>query len=328
MKKYIFFSVFVIVLLFQSSSLFAQKAKGAASYLRLGSGARAIGLGKAYTSIVDDASATFWNPACLIRINKFNLIINNRLGEDSNFGTNFFSIAAAYSLSKKYGTIGVSLFNYSVDDIYRFNEYAVYLGNFNLVERACFLSYGIGTELFSLGASVKYIEIKFQNLGVNNKNGVGFDLSFLYTILSNLKIGLIYRDNVNIGQYDEMEESVQFGAHYSFNSEFFDFPQKSILALDVEQLKTKPFRFHIGFETFLDYFNKISFAFRTGISNYYLESRTSKVDYSILNENSRKFTIGLGVILEKYLKGKVSIDYAFILEKFDSTSFLTFTYGI
>ncbi|MDE2490322.1 MAG: PorV/PorQ family protein, partial [Elusimicrobia bacterium] len=40
----------------------------AAEFLRLGAGARALGLGEAYTAAADDATALYWNPAGLARV--------------------------------------------------------------------------------------------------------------------------------------------------------------------------------------------------------------------------------------------------------------------
>ncbi len=41
-----------------------------AQFLELGAGARAEGMGEAYTSVVDDADAMYWNPAGLTRVQK------------------------------------------------------------------------------------------------------------------------------------------------------------------------------------------------------------------------------------------------------------------
>ena len=40
----------------------------AAPYLRMGVGARALGMGGAFTAIADDATAAYWNPAGLVKI--------------------------------------------------------------------------------------------------------------------------------------------------------------------------------------------------------------------------------------------------------------------
>jgi len=46
------------------------------SDLGMGIGARAIGLGGAFVSIADDASATFWNPAGLSHITSNRLLLS------------------------------------------------------------------------------------------------------------------------------------------------------------------------------------------------------------------------------------------------------------
>lgn len=56
-----------------SSAAFGSADKGTSSgqFLKLGAGARAAGMGEAYSSIADDASAIYWNPAALARIGSF-----------------------------------------------------------------------------------------------------------------------------------------------------------------------------------------------------------------------------------------------------------------
>ena len=54
-----------------AASSFSKSARGTttAQFLSLGVGARAIGLGEAYSTIADDANAIYWNPAALAQIN-------------------------------------------------------------------------------------------------------------------------------------------------------------------------------------------------------------------------------------------------------------------
>ncbi len=331
MKKILYCNalISVILILAFTGTSFAQDnatATGAASYLRLGSGARAIGMGKAYTSLANDASASFWNPAGLVGVEKFDFTITNRLFENADFGTEYFAASLAYKISEKYGSVGLSVFNYTVDEIFNFDENANYLGDFGLIERAVFLSYGYGNDIFSLGASLKYLTNEFDLGGSKAKSGYGFDVSFLYQVARGLKLGLILRDNVKVGDFDEMEGSVQAGTHYNVETEFFGFPQNNTLALDVEQLETRPMRLHFGFETELEYFSDMSLILRYGLSNFYLEGRQSKEDASIVRSNSMKNSFGLGIKLMRFIKGNIYFDYAAVIEAMDSTSFFTFRY--
>lgn len=53
----------------------ADKGTAAGQFLKLGAGARASGMGEAYSAAADEASAVYWNPAALTRIDGFSMTL-------------------------------------------------------------------------------------------------------------------------------------------------------------------------------------------------------------------------------------------------------------
>lgn len=66
--KFFSFPAILIILAFGGCFTFSQASSGG-QFMRHGLGAKAAGYGNAYTAIVDDASAVYWNPAGLAHIN-------------------------------------------------------------------------------------------------------------------------------------------------------------------------------------------------------------------------------------------------------------------
>ncbi|MBU1261618.1 PorV/PorQ family protein [bacterium] len=60
--------VFLGVMAIATTGFAKDKGETASAFLKLGAGARAAGMGDAYCSVADDATAVYWNPAGLSRV--------------------------------------------------------------------------------------------------------------------------------------------------------------------------------------------------------------------------------------------------------------------
>ena len=69
MNKLLVISLMAVICCYFSPSLFAEEGEYAADFLSTEVGARAVGMGGAYVSVANDATATYWNPAGLTKIN-------------------------------------------------------------------------------------------------------------------------------------------------------------------------------------------------------------------------------------------------------------------
>ncbi len=75
MKKMIIFTFFVVVVFGKS---FDKVGTTAGQFLKIGVGARAIGMGGAFVAIADDGSAAYWNPAGLSFAETFKSMFNHQ----------------------------------------------------------------------------------------------------------------------------------------------------------------------------------------------------------------------------------------------------------
>lgn len=60
----------IVAAVFGKVTIAAESSLSTAGFLRVGVGAKAMGLGEAFTAVADDASAIYWNPAGLGRFDK------------------------------------------------------------------------------------------------------------------------------------------------------------------------------------------------------------------------------------------------------------------
>ncbi|MEW6556291.1 MAG: PorV/PorQ family protein [Elusimicrobiota bacterium] len=203
-----------IFLYFHISCLYTDESTDALPYLRMGVGARASGLGGAFTSIANDGSAVYWNPAGLTKLKKIELSsMYGLLSLDRSL--NFLS--ASYSISENIGTIGLGVLNAGIKDIKGYDENNQPTTNFNYQSFAGMVSYSrTFTEGASAGLTIKFISDKLKD---STASGIGGDIGFLVSPTEKLNCGLMLQDiytslSLASGKKDTVPMSSKFGLSY------------------------------------------------------------------------------------------------------------------
>lgn len=92
--------------------------KYAGEFLRVGPGARALGMGGAFLAVADDATAGYWNPAGLNYLRKKSLLYMHSSEQESQVQYDFIGLALPQGGEEgKRSAIGVSFVRLGVDDI-------------------------------------------------------------------------------------------------------------------------------------------------------------------------------------------------------------------
>lgn len=215
------FSWVGLVFLFFSNSALSQSdgQYGTTYNLSYGAGARAMGLGRAYVSIANDATAVFWNPAGLDLVPRatFNLF-HHQLFEQTIYDFAGFSYPTL-----TYGTIGIGLARLATGDVNMRDELKVNTGTMNYEEDELYLAYG--KKLFLNIYSGLTFKIRRQSFtGINEEDtGFGFDLGLMYRpgweegIFSNMGFGFSFRNllspTLRLGAEEDREPyHLTFGA--------------------------------------------------------------------------------------------------------------------
>lgn len=168
--------VITIVALFTAFTVTTVAQNHAAPYLLFSNSVEGTGFGSAYTSLADDASATYWNPAGLSEIKSysFSSMASLGLGLDRNYNT------ASFAMRLPVGVLAASFSASGVSDIQGYDDVGVKTGMFNVVNTVAGVSYSArANDNLSVGTTLRYIN---QNLNVSTDNGYTIDLGTRYKL--------------------------------------------------------------------------------------------------------------------------------------------------
>lgn len=247
-----------------SAKEFAPVGTAVAQFLEVGVGARATGMGEAFTVMSNDASAVFWNPAGLVDAQSRNLFsAYNRWPADITFA------GAAYSFKLgRFGSIALSGVYLMTDDMEVTTiEKPEGTGEFfNLTNYAFGLTYArYLTDRVSVGITTKIVHEDYFGYG--------------YTTWA-LDLGTIYRTNFH-GMKLGMS-ILHFAPEIKFSGKYIDYSDP--LSVDANKPKS--------FDTY-----SLPMNFRFGVCINLLESRYHQLvgaaDMIHPNNNLEQYNLGV-----------------------------------
>lgn len=257
-----------------------------ASFEETGAGARALGMGNAFTAVGEDFNSLYYNPAGIARVPRFEFgasygKINLGLSDQVSLSHGFFGTVLPM---KKLGHLGFSWLNYNAGGVYQEHTFALSYAK---------KIYGD----FSLGGSIKRLSLQYGQDGytvrdpvfdygkIDSANGFSFDFGIHTKPLPALSLALAVSDlnqpNLGLRDTNKIPLGLRTGLAWSQRS--------SLVAVD-GVLRDKNFSVNLGGEK---WFVKRTIATRVGLS--------------IGDKDMKNFTTGFG-----YNLGSIQLDYTFI----------------
>jgi hypothetical protein len=160
------------------------------SYMYMGVGARALGMGGAYSAVADDATAVYWNPAGLAQQNPFRVSFMHAV----LFLDTALDFFAASAPTEKFGSFGAALMALNSSGFEQRTALNEVVGNFNTRDMTIMASWSkqlMGN--FSFGLSYKYVTQKILNY---SGSGHGLDLGLKTFLFDRINAGLVLRNLV------------------------------------------------------------------------------------------------------------------------------------
>ena len=271
-----------IILFFLITSVYAVDKTGttAAKFLSIGVGSKASGMGGAFTSIANDATAMYWNPAGL-SFNNTKEVYFNHANWIADISFDYFGFTIPMNGKS---TIGFNITSVTMDEM----EVTRY-GNEDTGETFKAADYAIGstyalnlTDRFSIGLNSKYIQ---QSIANSHAKGLALDFGTLFVTPFGFRLGTSIS---NFGPKLMMTgDDLLIGADVDENIEGNNESVTGILSTDYFDL---PLVLRIG----------ISDEFQIGSRNNIVLS----VDAISPNDNANYINVGAGIYL---LDGLISL---------------------
>ncbi len=262
----------VSVLLVSAAVLNAAEYGGvtASPYLNLGIGARACGMGEAYTAVVRDVDSVFWNPGALVKVTdpQFSFMHNAAFG-----GTSYEYLGVGFPAEQLgldiWGSIGIMALLVRVDDVMQTRELPDGSWSQEYADKA--YTYGAGgtvigvsyswqaAKMFSPGVTIKLIN---QKIAEEEGWIPAIDIGILaHTMMEGFDVGLVFQ-NISFMQMNQVKGApdaplplnLKFGLSYSLKrlftpenaaKDFFTFGMDGGLPIVPANM---PFKLHLGFE--------------------------------------------------------------------------------
>ncbi len=285
------------------SPLFAQlqNASTGLTFLKLGVGGRAIGMGEAYSALSNDAAGIYYNPAGIATGSGDEITFMHK---DWVFGTAIEYLGATVHTGSF--ALGFGLNSTNVDNIEIRQQPGPALGTFGVHDLAvsATASWRVDTSL-SIGATGKFL---YEKIYVDESSGAAFDVGAKYELNRNIALAAAIS---NIGstsalasQSTTLPSTLRLGVAYSSDAAGeFGYTFATDLLKVPHDTGT---RIHLGAETVYESFLSLRVGYQFGY-------------------DAKGYSAGLGI---RY--GLVQFDYAFVpfLDELGNTHTFALTFNL
>jgi len=327
MRKFYLLITLSILLLFSNIDLYAQLFRDitkvgttAAQFLKIGPGARAIGMGETYVGVSDDIYAVYYNPAG-VAINKGN-------GQVAFSHTQWladisYDFAATSLNLESLGSLFITVTSLRVpEDKVRTFDYPE--GNGQNWD-ASSVAFGIGfarslTDRFSIGFQAKYIQ---ESIWSSSASGFALDVGTYYiTPFNDLVIGASISNFGTKMQLDGRDIQINYDPDDNSNTgpnnvpakyemDQYDIPLTFRIGFSMDVVKTRYIRVKAALDAThpndnVEYLN-------TGIELAYDELFFIRGGYKsiFLSNSEQSFTLGAGLNYELTSGLSIKVNYAY-----------------
>ncbi|MFH1282632.1 MAG: PorV/PorQ family protein [bacterium] len=259
-----------------------------AQFLKLGVGARAIGMGEAYSAVAADPTAIYWNPAGLAAISEHSLSLMHAVWFESIY-YDYFAYAQPIGA---YGVIGLGIQYLSAGDIVEMDNDANKIGNFNPTDTAVTISWAEDFQDILIGLSIKYIAVEIKDAA----STISSDIGVIYPLfLNKAQVSFSMQNLGGTIKFDTEKEDLPFNARLGLSVNVLE---SLIVAMDVNTpIDYNPY-VCFGGEYCLGKQNDFSLALRAGYNSHTLKSELGGIS---------GFSTGIGFKL-----WDISTDYAWV----------------
>jgi len=172
--------------MFWSATALAGDA-GLESPFTVGAGARSLGMGGGFSSVANDASTIFYNPAGLSLLSYQEVTFMHM----TLFGGTMYDFAAWAYPTPTLGGFGLAFMRIGTDDIIKRENYLP-VGTFDYAYSQFLLSYGRRLKGgLTAGVSLKFVS---QSLDTYSDHGIGLDFGMTARLHRHIQVGILTRD--------------------------------------------------------------------------------------------------------------------------------------
>lgn len=311
---------YLISIILCSTYLFSVDKTGttAAKFLSIGAGSAAVSMGGAFTSVANDATAMYWNPAGL-GFYKTKEVYFNHANWIADISYDYFGFTIPLSARN---SLGINITSVTMDEM----EVTRY-GNENTGETFKAADYALGvtyainlTDRFSIGFNGKYIQ---QSIASSHARGGAVDLGTIFetpfgfrlgTSISNFgpKLKMTGDDLLIAADVNQTIEGNNESITSILSTDRFDLPLVLRFGISDEIVLGSFFRLLWSLDAVSpnDNANYINSGFEISMLNnlFFIRAGANSL---FLNNSEKEYSFGLGLNVPGINNNKVLMNYSF-----------------